>query len=53
MAVILGEIKIADIIDHYGEEAILNAIGEDSAKEHFGLYSKEDIGNFDGEFTDL
>ncbi len=50
---ILSEIKIADIISHYSKESLLDAIGEEEVKGYFDLYSKEDIENFDGEFTDV
>ena len=53
MGSILDEIKIDDIVSHYGVNALLDAIGENPSKDYFGLYSEEDIGNFDSEFENI
>ena len=49
---ILGQIDIKHIIDYYPVKELLDEIGEDDAKNHFGLYNEDDIGNFNSEFED-
>ena len=35
---VLDNFKLSDIIDHFGEEELLEFIGRDTVKDHFDLH---------------